>query len=83
VVGIADGSVLHSALRVYGVPLAAMLGGALLAQQAWPGDVAAVSGLLAGGLLGAWVARGARAAHPRVLRVETEAIMVMKKGQSC
>lgn len=38
VVGIARGSVLRSALRVYGLPLGLMLAGALLAQAVQPGD---------------------------------------------
>lgn len=82
IVGIADGILLASAMRLYGIPLAAMLAGALLVQSIWPGDFSAAAGLLAGGVLGTWGARGGQAARPRVLRHESEA-MVMKKGRSC
>ncbi|MCA1926015.1 MAG: SoxR reducing system RseC family protein [Thiobacillus sp.] len=68
VIGIPDGSVLAGALRVYGLPLAAMLLGALLSQVWLPGDAAALAGLLAGGGLGFLFARGGRAARPVVLR---------------
>jgi sigma-E factor negative regulatory protein RseC len=78
VVGIADGSVLQSALRAYGLPLALMLTGALLAQAMYPGDGPAVLGMLAGGGLGWLLARGARAPRPIVLR--REEVHVMKKG---
>ncbi len=70
VVGIADGSVLSSALRAYGWPLASMLAGALLAQSFAPGDGPAIAGLLAGGVLGWLAGRGGRAARPVVLRRE-------------
>lgn len=83
VVGIEDGSVLKGALRMYGAPLAAMLAGALLAQAAWPGDAAAVGGLVAGGILGLAWARGGGIGRARVLRHESEPLKVMMKGQSC
>lgn len=83
IVGIADGSVLRSAGRAYGVPLAGMLAGALLAQSLSPGDAAALAGLAAGGVLGALGSRGVAIARPRVLRHESESGNVMKKGQSC
>lgn len=83
IVGIADGSVLRSAARAYGVPLAGMLAGALLAQGLWPGDGAAVGGLVTGALLGAAWVRGGTTARPRVLRHESESCKVMRKGQSC
>lgn len=71
VVGVADGSVLKSALRAYGVPLVLMMAGALLGQAfGQPGDGAALAGLLAGGVVGWLVARGGRAARPAVLRRE-------------
>lgn len=73
VVGIADGSVLKGALRLYGLPLVLMLAGALLAQALWPGDAAALLGMLAGGAAGWLVARGGGAARPRVLRREASA----------
>jgi sigma-E factor negative regulatory protein RseC len=70
VVGIASGSVLKSALRAYGLPLALMLTGALLAQALQPGDGAALIGLLLGGVVGWLAARSGRAARPVVLRRE-------------
>jgi sigma-E factor negative regulatory protein RseC len=70
VVGIEEGRVLTGALRAYGVPLLAMLGGALLAGALVPGDGPAVAGLLAGGALGWAVGRGGRTERPRVLRRE-------------
>lgn len=83
IVGIADGSVLRSAGRAYGVPLAGMLAGALLAQAFWPGDAAAVAGLAAGGVVGVFGSRGVTVARPQVLRHESGSGNVMKKGQSC
>lgn len=79
VVGIADGSVLKSALRAYGLPLGLMLAGALLAQAAQPGDGPALIGMLLGGGLGWMIARGGRASRPVVLRRED--VHVMKKGK--
>lgn len=70
VVGIAAGSVLAGALRAYGLPLAAMLAGAVLAQALAPGDGVALAGLLAGGALGVLAGRGGRNTRPRVLRRE-------------
>ena len=81
VVGIADGSVLKSALRAYGLPLALMLAGALLAQAVLPGDGAALAGMLVGGLAGGLVARGGRAARPVVLRREDRILFQVMKGQ--
>ena len=80
VVGIAHGSVLRSALRVYGVPLALMLGGALLAQAVQAGDGAALVGMLLGGLVGWLAARGGRAARPVVLRREDDKLFQLRKG---
>ena len=51
VVGIVRGSVLRSAWRAYGLPLALMLAGALLAQAVWPGDGPALAGMLRRGRL--------------------------------
>jgi sigma-E factor negative regulatory protein RseC len=62
--------VLKSALRAYGLPLALMLTGALLAQALQPGDGAALIGLLLGGVVGWLAARSGRAARPVVLRRE-------------
>jgi sigma-E factor negative regulatory protein RseC len=82
VVGIANGSVLNSALRVYGLPLGLMLAGALLAQAIQPGDGPALVGMLLGGLVGWLVARDGRAARPVVLRREDSNLFHMKKGKS-
>ena len=80
VVGIARGSVLNSALRVYGLPLALMLAGALLSQAVQPGDGSALLGLLLGGLVGWLAARGGRTARPVVLRREDNNLFRMRKG---
>ncbi|MBS1185377.1 MAG: hypothetical protein H6R09_978 [Proteobacteria bacterium] len=80
VVGIARGSVLNSALRVYGLPLALMLAGALLSQAVQPGDSSALVGLLLGGLVGWLAARGGRTARPVVLRREDNNLFRMRKG---
>lgn len=53
VVGMPDGSLIRSALYLYGLPLVLILAGALFAQAWVPGDAAAVMGALAGGLA-AW-----------------------------
>lgn len=82
VVGIADGSVLKSALRVYGVPLGLMLTGALLAQALQPGDGSALVGMLMGGVAGWLVARGGRTARPVVLRREEKNLIHVRKGCS-
>ncbi|MBT9566742.1 MAG: SoxR reducing system RseC family protein [Thiobacillus sp.] len=79
VVGIADGSVLKSAFRAYGMPLGMMLAGALLAQAVQPGDGPALAGLLLGGALGAILARGGRMPRPRVLRRDN--VHIMQKGK--
>lgn len=80
VVGIAHGSVLKSALRVYGLPLILMLAGALLAHGILPGDGPALMGMLLGGVLGWLAARGGRAARPVVLRREIDPMFSVKKG---
>ena len=82
VVGIARGSVLRSAMRVYGLPLGLMLGGALLAQAVQPGDGAALVGMLLGGAAGWLVARGGRAVRPVVLRREEKDLFRVRKGSS-
>jgi sigma-E factor negative regulatory protein RseC len=82
IVGVARGSVLRNALRGYGIPLAAILAGALLAQWFRPGDAAAVIGALAGAVLGALALRGARAPRPLVLRRENDVRFHMRKGES-
>jgi sigma-E factor negative regulatory protein RseC len=80
VVGIARGSVLKSAVRVYGLPLGLMLAGALLAQAVQPGDGPALVGMLLGGLVGWLAARGGRTARPVVLRREDDKQFRMRKG---
>lgn len=80
VVGIARGSVLRSAWRLYGLPLALMLAGALLAQTVQPGDGPALVGLLLGGCVGWLAARGGRAARPVVLRREDVNLLHMRRG---
>jgi sigma-E factor negative regulatory protein RseC len=82
VVGIARGSVLRSALRVYGLPLGLMLTGALLAQVVQPGDGPALVGMLLGGMAGWLAARGGRSVRPVVLRREDVNLFHMKKGGS-
>jgi len=77
VVGIANGSVLKSALRAYGQPLALMLAGALLSQAFEVGDGSALIGVLLGGAAGWLLARNSQAARPVVLRRE-EMIHLMK-----
>ena len=79
VIGIADGSVLKSALRAYGWPLGLMLAGALLAQGIHPGDGPALIGLLLGGVVGWQVVRRGRIARPVVLR--REGVNILKKGK--
>mgnify|MGYP001088467718 FL=1 len=79
-VGIADGSVLKSAWRAYGVPLGLMLAGALLAQAVQPGDGSALIGMLVGGLAGWLAARGGRSARPLVLRREDNTAFHLMKG---
>jgi sigma-E factor negative regulatory protein RseC len=70
VVGIEDGSVLSGALRAYGVPLALMLAGALIAQAIRPGDGPAIAGLVAGGIAGWLAGRRGGPGRPVVLRHE-------------
>lgn len=82
VVGIADGSVLKSALRAYGMPLGLMLAGALLAQAVQPGDGPALIGMLLGGMAGWLAARGGRTARPVVLRREDKSPFHLMKGKA-
>jgi sigma-E factor negative regulatory protein RseC len=77
VVGVAEGAVLTAALRLYGLPLAAMLAGALVAEVWWGGDLAALAGLAVGGAL-AGLLRGRQGTRPVVLRQET--FMPIRKG---
>lgn len=70
VIGIANGSVLKSALRAYGQPLALILTGALLSQALVPGDGSALVGVILGGTAGWLLARNSPAARPVVLRRE-------------
>lgn len=80
VIGIAEGSVLRAALRSYGVPLLLMLLGALLAQWFWPGDLAAVGGMLLGGLAGWLGLRQSTIPLPMVVRKETQDGIWLRKG---
>lgn len=82
VVGIAHGSVLKSALRLYGLPLGLMLAGALLAQAVKPGDGSGLAGLLLGGLAGWLAARGGRTQRPVVLKRENDNLFCTGKGCS-
>jgi sigma-E factor negative regulatory protein RseC len=82
VVGIAHGSVLKSALRLYGLPLGLMLAGALLAQAVKPGDGPAVAGMLLGGLAGWLAARGGKTQRPVVLKRENDNLFCIGKGCS-
>ena len=67
-------------MRVYGLPLGLMLGGALLAQAVQPGDGAALVGMLLGGAAGWLVARGGRTVRPVVLRREDNDLFRMRRG---
>lgn len=80
IVGIEAGSVLRAALRSYGLPLLLMLGGALLAQWLWPGDLSAAAGLLLGGLAGWAALRGSAARLPVVMRREPTDGIWLNKG---
>ncbi len=80
VVGIADGSVLKGALRLYGLPLALMLAGASLAHAVFPGDAAAFAGMVLGGIVGWRASRGGRVERPVVLRRENDNLFHMRKG---
>lgn len=80
VVGIAEGSVLKSAMRAYALPLVLMLTGALLGQSIQPGDGTALLGMLLGGVVGGLVARGGRSARPVVLRREDNNLFQLMKG---
>ncbi len=80
VIGVADGSLLSGALRAYGLPLAAILAGALVAQALQPGDGSALLGVLLGGLAGWLAVRGGRAPRPVVLRRENDNRIHLMKG---
>ena len=80
VIGIAEGSVLSSALRAYGVPLGWMLAGALLAQAIQPGDGSALIGVVLGALVSWLTMRGGRASRPVVLRREDNNLFHLMKG---
>ncbi|MEW6119728.1 MAG: SoxR reducing system RseC family protein [Pseudomonadota bacterium] len=79
VVGIAPGSVLSGAVRAYGLPLVAMLAGALMANTLFPGDGPAAAGLVAGGMFGWLAVRGSRVHRPVVLR-RVDAISIQMKS---
>ena len=75
VIGIDERALAQAALLIYGVPLVAMLGGAILGQSWYGTDVAAGIGLLGGLAAGfAWLAgfsrkiRRHRRLQPRIIR---------------
>lgn len=73
IVGIPEGSLLRSAIYLYGMPLMLILGGALLFQWWLPGDAGAVAGAVSGVFVaGAYLALTSRqrrsACQPVVLR---------------
>lgn len=72
IVGIPEGSLLRSAIYLYGMPLIWMLGGALLFQWWLPGDAGAVTGSIFGlSVAGAFIAltsRKRRSHQPVVIR---------------
>jgi sigma-E factor negative regulatory protein RseC len=70
IVGVPAGAILGSALRLYGLPLALMLVGALVADAVFGGDFAALGGLLAGGALALVPSLRQAGARPVVLRKE-------------
>jgi sigma-E factor negative regulatory protein RseC len=82
VVGIAEGRILKSALRAYGLPLGLMLSGALIAQAWYPGDFSAAAGLVLGGAAGWLLSRGGRAARPIVLRRDEINLFHMRTKKS-
>lgn len=56
IIGVPDGSLLSSAIYLYGLPLTAIMLGSVIAQWAWVGDAGAVTGALVGLLLAsAWI----------------------------
>ena len=73
IVGIPEGSVLRSAIYLYGMPLLLILGGALLLKGWFPGDAGAVTGAVLGVFVaGAFIALSSRTrqsgSQPVVLR---------------
>lgn len=87
VIGMPEGSVVRSALSLYGLPLLFILAGALLAQAWSPGDAIAVLGAVLGGLV-AWgltgfnlVGRDTRY-RPVVMRREAMIMVNTSKGIS-
>jgi len=81
IVGLPNGSLLHSTLHLYGLPLAAVLLGAGLSQWVWANDVGAVAGALVGLLLaGAWIiyqsSNSHSASRPSVIRRGTHVLIL-------
>lgn len=73
IIGMPEGSVLRSALYLYGMPLVLMLGGALLVQFWFTGDAGAVAGamvglLVAGMLIASTSPKRRAGARPVVIR---------------
>lgn len=82
IVGVPEGSVLHSAFYLYGLPLLLMMGGALFAQLWFAGDAAAVAGAVAGALFAGGVIRlmpSARRSCARPVVIRRDQIRVMNQ----
>ncbi|MHB8916056.1 MAG: SoxR reducing system RseC family protein [Thiobacillus sp.] len=81
IVGLPNGSLTHSTLHLYGLPLAAVLLGAGLAQWVWANDAGAVAGALVGLMLaGAWIiyrsSRSLSSSRPSVIRRGTHVLIL-------
>lgn len=85
IVGVEERALLRGALLVYGVPLAAMLAGALVASLAWDGvhrDTSTVIGAVLGLIVGLWWVKGHTAGHvfdsryqPVILRADNRIVI--------
>lgn len=74
VVGVPDGSVLRSALYLYGLPLLLILAGALFGQMWMPGDASAVMGALTGAMAaGGWIAL-----EPNVRKTQWHPVVIQR-----
>lgn len=81
IVGLPNGSLIHSTLHLYGLPLAGVLLGAGLAQWVWANDAGAVAGALVGLMLaGAWIiyrsSRSLSSSRPSVIRRGTHVLIL-------
>lgn len=84
IVGLPDGSLLRSALYLYGLPLVAVMLGAVLSQWIWANDAGALAGALAGLLLaGVWIVIGTShsrsRAWPAVIRRSSNVLILEEK----